>query len=378
MGRELRALGLGLDRDPRLARPRASPRRSTGSPKATARSRPVYDESIYLAPLDTLLELVRATDDAVATPAARRPQSGHGAARFAAQPRRRRCATRSRSNIRPAPSPRSPSRSTIGATSPKAAARWPASSARAIWNSPLKPPGPERVICLALNAPALLLGLRLGPAHSARRASTAACSAAVRRADPHRRSVKWRAVIAERADPVRRRAGRLGDDQRPDGRGSPPRHAAAGMMLRPPALDADRAGRLDRRELAVGGGLGEDVQVRVLAGMDAWRVADDVGAARFRVGGRAAAAARRRGGRPAAAARAIRAAGTAQFSSDERVGQQLADRAQPVGGKGGMLVGRRRRRRDRRLACRARLGAARRRRRGAAIAGRRGSYSLPG
>jgi phosphohistidine phosphatase len=66
MGRELRALGLGWDRI--LASPAA---RVTETIDGLAESygplAPVYDERIYLASLDTLVELVRATDDAVAT-----------------------------------------------------------------------------------------------------------------------------------------------------------------------------------------------------------------------------------------------------------------------------------------------------------------------
>ena len=66
MGRQLHALGLGWDRV--LASPAA---RVTETIDGLAESygplAPVYDERIYLAPLDTLLELVRATDDAHAT-----------------------------------------------------------------------------------------------------------------------------------------------------------------------------------------------------------------------------------------------------------------------------------------------------------------------
>lgn len=66
MGRELRALGLGWDRI--LASPAA---RVTETIEGLAESygplAPVYDERIYLASLDTLLDLVRATDDGCAT-----------------------------------------------------------------------------------------------------------------------------------------------------------------------------------------------------------------------------------------------------------------------------------------------------------------------
>jgi phosphohistidine phosphatase len=63
MGRAMRALGLGYDRI--LASPAA---RVTGTIDELGESygpiRPVYDERIYLAPPETLLEMVRATDDA--------------------------------------------------------------------------------------------------------------------------------------------------------------------------------------------------------------------------------------------------------------------------------------------------------------------------
>jgi phosphohistidine phosphatase len=63
MGRAMRALGLGYDRI--LASPAA---RVTGTIDELAQSygpiRPVYDERLYLAPPETLIEMVRATDDA--------------------------------------------------------------------------------------------------------------------------------------------------------------------------------------------------------------------------------------------------------------------------------------------------------------------------
>jgi phosphohistidine phosphatase len=66
MGRELRALGLAWDRV--LASPAA---RVTETIDGLAESygpiAPVYDEAIYLASLDGLLDIVRATDDACAT-----------------------------------------------------------------------------------------------------------------------------------------------------------------------------------------------------------------------------------------------------------------------------------------------------------------------
>jgi phosphohistidine phosphatase len=66
MGRELRAIGLGWDRI--LASPAARVTETIdGLAETYGPLAPVYDERIYLAPLDTLLELVRATDDAYAT-----------------------------------------------------------------------------------------------------------------------------------------------------------------------------------------------------------------------------------------------------------------------------------------------------------------------
>lgn len=66
MGHKLRALGLAWDRI--LASPAA---RVTGTIEGLAESygplAPVYDETIYLASLDRLLEIVHATDDAHAT-----------------------------------------------------------------------------------------------------------------------------------------------------------------------------------------------------------------------------------------------------------------------------------------------------------------------
>ena len=58
-----------------------------------ARSAAAYDERIYLASPATLLDLVRAADDAARAAAARRPQSGPRAARSAAARRPARCAT---------------------------------------------------------------------------------------------------------------------------------------------------------------------------------------------------------------------------------------------------------------------------------------------
>jgi phosphohistidine phosphatase len=66
MGREMRALGLAWDRI--LASPAA---RVTETIEGLAESygplAPVYDETVYLASLDTLLDIVRATDDSHAT-----------------------------------------------------------------------------------------------------------------------------------------------------------------------------------------------------------------------------------------------------------------------------------------------------------------------
>jgi len=66
MGREMRALGLGWDRI--VASPAARVTETIdGLIESYGPLAPVYDEDIYLASLDTLLEIVRATDDAHAT-----------------------------------------------------------------------------------------------------------------------------------------------------------------------------------------------------------------------------------------------------------------------------------------------------------------------
>jgi phosphohistidine phosphatase len=66
MGRELRALGLAWDRI--LASPAARVTETIdGLGESYGPLAPVYDETVYLASLDTLLALVRATDDACAT-----------------------------------------------------------------------------------------------------------------------------------------------------------------------------------------------------------------------------------------------------------------------------------------------------------------------
>ena len=66
MGRELRALGLAWDRV--IASPAARVTETLGGlEESYGTLDPVYDESVYLASLDTLLALVRATDDAHAT-----------------------------------------------------------------------------------------------------------------------------------------------------------------------------------------------------------------------------------------------------------------------------------------------------------------------
>lgn len=66
MGAEMRRLGLAFDRV--LASPAA---RVTETIEGLAETfgpiRPAYDERIYLAPVETLLDLVRAADDACAT-----------------------------------------------------------------------------------------------------------------------------------------------------------------------------------------------------------------------------------------------------------------------------------------------------------------------
>jgi phosphohistidine phosphatase len=65
MGRELRALGLAWDRV--LASPAVRVAETIeGFRESYGPLAPVYDEKVYLASLDTLLELVRATDDGCA------------------------------------------------------------------------------------------------------------------------------------------------------------------------------------------------------------------------------------------------------------------------------------------------------------------------
>jgi phosphohistidine phosphatase len=66
MGREMRALGLAWDRI--VASPAARVTETIdGLVESYGPLAPVYDEAIYLASLDTLLDIVRATDDAHAT-----------------------------------------------------------------------------------------------------------------------------------------------------------------------------------------------------------------------------------------------------------------------------------------------------------------------
>jgi phosphohistidine phosphatase len=66
MGRELRALGLAWDRV--LASPAARVTETIdGLRESYGAIAPVYDEGIYLASLDALLDIVRATDDACAS-----------------------------------------------------------------------------------------------------------------------------------------------------------------------------------------------------------------------------------------------------------------------------------------------------------------------
>ena len=66
MGRELRALGLAWDRI--IASPAARVTETIdGLRESYGPIAPVYDETIYLASLDALLDIVRATDDACAT-----------------------------------------------------------------------------------------------------------------------------------------------------------------------------------------------------------------------------------------------------------------------------------------------------------------------
>ena len=104
IGREMRGAGPRLRPDPRLAGARGSSRRSTSWPRAMAARSPPAMTSASISPrprpCSTLVRDGRRRGRAAA---ARRPQSGPGAARAAARPRRRRrCATQSRSNIRPA------------------------------------------------------------------------------------------------------------------------------------------------------------------------------------------------------------------------------------------------------------------------------------
>ena len=66
MGRELRALGLAWDRV--LASPAARVTETIdGLRESYGPIAPVYDETIYLASLEALLDIVRATDDGCAT-----------------------------------------------------------------------------------------------------------------------------------------------------------------------------------------------------------------------------------------------------------------------------------------------------------------------
>jgi phosphohistidine phosphatase len=66
MGREMRALGLGYDRI--VASPAARVTETIdGLAECYGPLAPVYDQAVYLATLDTLLNIVRATDDAHAT-----------------------------------------------------------------------------------------------------------------------------------------------------------------------------------------------------------------------------------------------------------------------------------------------------------------------
>jgi phosphohistidine phosphatase len=66
MGREMRALGLAFDHV--VASPAARVTETIlGLNESYGPLAPAYEEDIYLAPLDALLEIVRATDDAHAT-----------------------------------------------------------------------------------------------------------------------------------------------------------------------------------------------------------------------------------------------------------------------------------------------------------------------
>src|ERR1700710_191198 len=66
MGREMRGLGLGWDRI--VASPAARVTETIdGLRESYGQLAPVYDENVYLASLETLLDLVRATDDSCET-----------------------------------------------------------------------------------------------------------------------------------------------------------------------------------------------------------------------------------------------------------------------------------------------------------------------
>ena len=66
MGREMRALGLGWDRI--VASPAARVTETIeGLRESYGPLAPVYDEAVYLAPLETLLDIVHATDDGCQT-----------------------------------------------------------------------------------------------------------------------------------------------------------------------------------------------------------------------------------------------------------------------------------------------------------------------
>ena len=88
IGREMRALGLAFDRDPRLARGAGRRDARRARRRLWQRARPGYDQRIYLASPATLLDLSARPPTTRDRLLHRRPQSGAGGARVAARPRR--------------------------------------------------------------------------------------------------------------------------------------------------------------------------------------------------------------------------------------------------------------------------------------------------
>ena len=134
MGREMRAARPRLRPRPRLAggaRDRDADR--AGRRAMAPRSTTSFDESIYLAPVETLLDDRPRGRRRRRAAAARRPQSRHGAAGLAAVGGRARCATRSRAKYPTGALAEIAFESSIGARSRPARAGSRASSARASW-----------------------------------------------------------------------------------------------------------------------------------------------------------------------------------------------------------------------------------------------------